>query len=90
MLRVRSAKQLQCVANAGMDAMDPQSERPGWSWWYLLFVIQFVAVLWPPFYNSIEPSWAGIPFYYWYQMLWVIIGAVLTAIVYFATEAEGH
>jgi hypothetical protein len=70
--------------------MDPQSERRGWSWWYLLFVIQFVAVLWPPFYNSVEPSWAGIPFYYWYQMLWVIIGAILTAIVYFATEAEGR
>jgi hypothetical protein len=62
------------------------ANRSGWSWWYLLFVLQFIAVLWPPFYNSVEPSWAGIPFYYWYQMLWVIIGAVLTAIVYFATE----
>ncbi len=28
----------------------------------------------------------GIPFFYWYQLLWVIIGAVLTAIVYFRTE----
>jgi hypothetical protein len=61
-------------------------QRAGWSWWYLLFVIQFIAALWPPFYNSIEPSWAGIPFFYWYQLLWVIIGAILTAIVYFATE----
>ena len=62
------------------------SVRSGWSWWYLLFVVQFVAVLWPPFYNSVEPSWAGIPFFYWYQLLWVIIGAILTAVVYFATE----
>ncbi len=68
--------------------MDQQTGRRGWSWWYLLFVIQFVAVLWPPFYNTVEPSWAGIPFYYWYQMLMVIVGAVLTAIVYFATEAD--
>ena len=52
----------------------------------MALVIQFVAVLWPPFYNSVEPSWAGIPFFYWYQLLWVIIGAILTAIVYFATE----
>jgi len=67
--------------------MDEQSQRAsGWNWWYLLFVIQFVAVLWPPFYNSVEPSWVGIPFFYWYQLLWVIIGAVLTAIVYFATK----
>jgi hypothetical protein len=58
----------------------------GWSWWYLLFLIQFVAVLWPPFFNKAEPSWIGMPFFYWYQLLWVIIGAILTAIVYFATE----
>lgn len=65
-----------------------QGERQaGWSWWYLLFLIQFIAVLWVPFYNSAEPIWAGIPFFYWYQMLWVIIGAILTAIVYVATGA---
>lgn len=60
----------------------------GWSWWYLLFIIQCVAVLWPPFYNKAEPAWLGMPFFYWYQLLWVIIGAVLTAIVYFAVQAE--
>jgi Protein of unknown function (DUF3311) len=62
------------------------SPRSGWSWWYLLFVIQFVASLWVAFYNRVEPTWIGIPFFYWYQMLWVIVGAVLTAIVYFATD----
>ena len=31
-------------------------ERSGWSWWYLLFIVQFVAVLWPPFYNKVEPA----------------------------------
>ena len=72
----------------GLEIMDQQTGRRGWRWWYLLFVIQFVAVLWPPFYNSVEPSWAGIPFYYWYQMAMVIVGAVLTAIVYFATDAD--
>lgn len=66
---------------------DPH-RAPGrdWSWWYLLFIIQFVAVLWPPFYNKAEPLFAGIPFFYWYQLLWVLIGAVLTAVVYFATS----
>jgi hypothetical protein len=57
----------------------------GWSWWYVLFIIEAVAVLWPPFYNKVEPEWRGIPFFYWYQLLWVVISAVLTAIVYFAT-----
>ncbi len=67
-------------------ATDRQQNRAGWSWWYLLFLIQFVAVLWPPFYNNAEPNLIGIPFFYWYQLLWVILGAILTAIVHFATE----
>jgi Protein of unknown function (DUF3311) len=65
--------------------MNGPGKRGGWSWWYLLFIVQFIAVLWPSFYNSIEPTWQGVPFFYWYQMLWVIISAVFTAAVYFAT-----
>jgi len=57
--------------------------RSGWSWWYLLFVVQYVAVLFPSFYNKVEPQWIGIPFFYWYQMLWVILSAIFTAIVYY-------
>jgi uncharacterized protein DUF3311 len=63
-----------------------RTKADGWSWWYLLFVVQWIVVLWPPFYNKAEPSWIGIPFFYWYQLLWVIIGAVFTGIVYFATD----
>ena len=62
-----------------------RKKRQGWNWWYLLLLVQFLAVLWPPFYNRAEPAWIGMPFFYWYQLLWVIIGAVLTAIVHFAT-----
>jgi hypothetical protein len=69
------------------EFMSEQSRRrTGWSWWYLLFVVQVAAVIWPPLYNRIEPTWIGMPFFYWYQLLWVIVGAVLTAVVYFATE----
>ena len=76
-------------ADAGMGGLsmnNADKKRGGWSWWYLLFIVQFIAVLWPPFYNSIEPRWIGIPYFYWYQMLWVVISAVITAVVYFATE----
>ncbi|MBV1698344.1 MAG: DUF3311 domain-containing protein [Hyphomicrobiales bacterium] len=67
--------------------MDQQSgRRSGWSWWYLLLLVQFVFLLWPGYYNKIEPSWIGVPFFYWYQMLWVIISAILIAVVYFVTE----
>jgi len=52
----------------------------------LLFIIQFVVALWPPFYNKIDPTWIGIPFFYWFQLAIVLIGALLTAVVYFVTE----
>jgi hypothetical protein len=69
------------------ENMDQQTEnRSGWSWWYLLLLVQFVFLLWPAYFNRLDPTLAGIPFFYWYQMLWVIISAVLIAIVYFATE----
>jgi hypothetical protein len=66
--------------------VEPARKRNGWSWWYLLLLVQFVALLWPPFYNRVEPSVIGMPFFYWYQLVWIIIGALLTGIVYFATE----
>ena len=67
----------------------PESARPT-RWWYLLLLVPFVAMLWVPFYASREPAWYGIPYFYWYQFLWILISAVLTAIVYFATrEPEG-
>ena len=63
-----------------------EKRRGAWSWWYLLFVVQFAIALWPPLYNRAEPEWMGIPFFYWFQLALVVLGAVLTAIVYFATE----
>ena len=62
-----------------------QDKRDRWSWWYLLFLLQFIAVLWPPFYNRIEPAWLGLPFFYWYQLLWVILSALITAVIYWVT-----
>jgi uncharacterized protein DUF3311 len=75
------------IKRRGTVAMNGESkQRSAWSWWYLLFVVQFIVALWPPLYNRIEPSLMGIPFFYWFQLLWVIVSAVFTAIVYFATS----
>lgn len=54
--------------------------------WYLLLLIPIVASLWTPLYNSVEPTWHGIPFFYWYQLLWIVLGAVITALVYVVSE----
>lgn len=57
--------------------------------WQILLLVPFVGTLWVPFYDSAEPRLGGIPYFYWYQFLWIAIGAVITALVYFATR-EGE
>jgi hypothetical protein len=59
------------------------SNRRGWYW---LMLAPCIAAIWVPSFNSVEPSLAGIPFFYWYQLLLVLITAALTAIVYLKTE----
>lgn len=55
-------------------------------WWRLLLLVPIVATLWVPWYNHVEPRLIGIPFMYWYLMLWVPLSAVSSAIVYFKTR----
>ncbi|HVA12042.1 MAG TPA: DUF3311 domain-containing protein [Stellaceae bacterium] len=66
--------------------MEPQPRRPSWRWWYLLLLALVVVTLWVPFYNRAEPSFIGLPFFYWFQLFLVIVGAAVTAIVYFAVD----
>jgi hypothetical protein len=42
----------------------------------------FVAMLWVGSYAKVDPAFIGIPFFYWYQMLWVLISTALTMIAY--------
>ena len=50
-------------------------------WWYLLLLIPFVALLWVPFYNRLDPVIFGIPFFYWYQFVWVILTSLVILFV---------
>ena len=54
----------------------------GFRWIHLLLLIPFAAVLWVPFYDRAAPEIAGIPFFYWYQLLWIPLGALLLLTVY--------
>lgn len=48
----------------------------------LLFPAICLIALWVPLYNRTQPALFGIPFFYWSQVVLVIIGAILTWIVY--------
>ncbi len=59
----------------------PKTNRRG-SWARILLIVPFVALLFPTLYAHAEPRLAGIPFFIWYQFLWVILGVAITALVY--------
>lgn len=67
-----------------MDA--PQTSRSVRRLWWLLLIVPVVGPLWVPYYNKVEPELFGLPFFYWYQFLWVPVSAVVTAFVYFMTR----
>ncbi|WP_149184337.1 DUF3311 domain-containing protein [Streptomyces sp. TRM49041] len=48
----------------------------------LCLVAPFVAMLWVSSYARVEPVFIGIPFFYWYQMLWVVVSTALTMVAY--------
>jgi len=61
---------------------DTTTRRASSRWWQLLLVLPFLGVLWVPLFNKINPELTGIPFFFWYQSLWVFVTAAITAFVY--------
>ena len=57
--------------------------------WYWLLAIPYVGTLWVPFYAKLSPPLFGIPFFYWYQILWIVIGSLITGIVLLITRRQG-
>jgi hypothetical protein len=51
-------------------------------WARLLLLLPFIATMWVSSYNTVEPMVAGIPFFYWYQLLWILLSAAIIAFVY--------
>ncbi|MFF8910774.1 DUF3311 domain-containing protein [Streptomyces olivaceoviridis] len=48
----------------------------------LCLAAPYVAILWVGSYSAVDPTFIGIPFFYWYQMLWVLISTALTMLAY--------
>lgn len=59
------------------------------SWARLLLVVPFIGLLVPAWYAHAEPRLAGIPFFIWYQFLWVVLGVAATGLVYLTENGGG-
>lgn len=64
--------------------MSETTQKTGWwrHWPRFLFAIPFIVVLSVPLYDRLEPELLGIPFFYWFQLSFVLVGAVIVAVVY--------
>jgi len=51
----------------------------------LFLLIPFIVSLWPTIYNFDQPEFIGIPFFYWFQMLLILLTAALMAVLYALT-----
>jgi hypothetical protein len=60
--------------------------RPDASRWHWLLLIPIVLPLLPPLYNRMEPRFLGLPFFYWCQLAFAGLAAMIVAIVHVATK----
>jgi hypothetical protein len=61
-----------------------RSDHSPWNW---LLLLPLVVTLFPPIYNSIDPTLFDIPFFYWYQLAAIALSVVVTLLVYRKTRA---
>jgi hypothetical protein len=54
--------------------------------WYWLLLVPFVGTLLPWIYNTSDPELIGMPFFYWYQLVWIPISVCITYLVYSKTR----
>jgi hypothetical protein len=67
----------------------PGREREGlrWNAWNLLLLVPFLMIV-TPWWNSLEPKLFGLPFFYWIQFVFVVVGVVCVGLVYMMTRDE--
>ena len=59
-------------------------------WSYALLTLPFIGTLIPVLYNHPRPSLFGMPFFYWYQLAWVVVTPLLLGIVVVLTRDGGR
>ncbi|MDI3253950.1 MAG: DUF3311 domain-containing protein [Bacillota bacterium] len=57
--------------------------------WYWLLLLPALALMFPGAYARQDPELFGFPFFYWYQMAWIVLTGVLSGFVYLVTTEKG-
>lgn len=53
-----------------------------------LLLLPLIGTLVPEFYNRTTPALGGMPFFYWYQLVWIAVSVACTWAVYRANRGR--
>jgi hypothetical protein len=65
----------------------PSGSSKSRRFWYFLLAVPLVLTAFPQLYVHGPALW-GIPFFYWYQLVWTLLAGVFTGAVYVATRGR--
>lgn len=54
--------------------------------WYALLILPVGAALFPALYNRATPVLFGLPFFYWFQLAWIVVTSVVLALIAYGTR----
>jgi hypothetical protein len=60
-----------------------RSDHSHWNW---LLLIPLLLTLYPPLYNHLTPKLFDIPFFYWFQLIVIVISVSVTLLIYRKTR----
>jgi hypothetical protein len=60
---------------------ESRKRRMSWHVW-LMLAVPYAALCFPALYARATPAIFGIPFFYWYQFVWVALTSLLLYVVY--------
>lgn len=73
------------MARTGAAMTGPSGSSKSRRFWYLLLAVPLLLTAFPQWYVH-GPTLSGMPFFYWYQIVWSVLSGVFTGAVYFATR----
>lgn len=49
---------------------------------WILLAVPYIALCFPQIYARATPTLLGFPFFYWYQLLWVVLTSIILGAIY--------
>jgi hypothetical protein len=71
-----------------MDQNSQPTTRRYSKGWLLLLILPYVALCFPQIYARSTPELLGFPFFYWYQLAWVILASAIMGVVYSKIKSD--